>query len=87
EAIDVNSTLHHTSATEFQAVPKESEWLKRKRILSVLNSTMDGILNCKQAGCETQWYHLWCMELEQEPQNWVCTACEASGRGRGGKWS
>ncbi|KAF8240474.1 hypothetical protein L208DRAFT_1233138, partial [Tricholoma matsutake] len=37
---------------------------------SVLNSTMDGILNCKQASCETQWYHLRCMELEQEPRNW-----------------
>ncbi|KAF8232985.1 hypothetical protein L208DRAFT_1396435, partial [Tricholoma matsutake] len=59
------------TATEFQAVPKESRWLKHKRILrqlgdalngwlcrSVLNSTMDGILNCKQASCETQWYHL-----------------------------
>ncbi|KAF8231999.1 hypothetical protein L208DRAFT_1393391 [Tricholoma matsutake] len=67
-AIDANSTLHHTATTEFQAVPKESGWSKRKRILrqlgdalngclcgSVLNSTMDGILNCKQASCETQW--------------------------------
>ncbi|KAF8237667.1 hypothetical protein L208DRAFT_1388833, partial [Tricholoma matsutake] len=47
----------HTATTEFQAVPKESGWSKRKRILqqlgdalngclcgSVLNSTMDGIL-------------------------------------------
>ncbi|KAF8219280.1 hypothetical protein L208DRAFT_1341809, partial [Tricholoma matsutake] len=48
---------------------------------SVLNSTMDGVLNCKQASCETQWYHLQCVELEQEPRNWVCAACEASGRG------
>ncbi|KAF8240146.1 hypothetical protein L208DRAFT_1385070, partial [Tricholoma matsutake] len=68
EAIDANSTLHHTTTTEFQAVPKESGWSKHKRILrqlgdtlngclcgSVLNSTMDGILNCKQASCETQW--------------------------------
>ncbi|KAF8238072.1 hypothetical protein L208DRAFT_1244161 [Tricholoma matsutake] len=48
---------------------------------SVLDSTMDGILNCKQAGCKTQWYHLQCMEFEQEPRNWVCAACEASGWG------
>jgi len=30
-------------------------------------------------------YHLQCVELGKEPQNWVCVACEASGRGRGGK--
>ncbi|KAF8228532.1 hypothetical protein L208DRAFT_1016203, partial [Tricholoma matsutake] len=48
---------------------------------SVLDSTMDGVLNCKQAGCKTQWYHLRCMEFEQEPRNWVCVACEASGWG------
>ena len=30
-------------------------------------------------------YHLQCVELEQEPRNWVCVACEASGRGREGK--
>ncbi|KAF8237650.1 hypothetical protein L208DRAFT_1246078, partial [Tricholoma matsutake] len=53
---------------------------------SVLDSTMDGVLNCKQAGCETQWYHLWCVKLEQEPQNWVCAACckHLLGRDEGG---
>jgi len=30
-------------------------------------------------------YHLQCVELELEPRNWVCVACEASGRGCGGK--
>ena len=30
-------------------------------------------------------YHLGCVGLEQLPQNWVCAACEVSGRGRGGK--
>ncbi|KAF8224860.1 hypothetical protein L208DRAFT_1409340 [Tricholoma matsutake] len=62
------TTLHHIAATEFQAVAEESGRSKRKRILrqlgdalngclcaSVLDSTMDGVLNCKQAGCETQW--------------------------------
>ncbi|KAF8225676.1 hypothetical protein L208DRAFT_1305365, partial [Tricholoma matsutake] len=36
----------------------------------------NGVLECKQAGCKTQWYHLQCVELELEPQNWVCIACE-----------
>ena len=30
-------------------------------------------------------YHLQCVELELEPRNWVCIACEASGQGSGGK--
>ncbi|KAF8802372.1 hypothetical protein BYT27DRAFT_7112693, partial [Phlegmacium glaucopus] len=34
-----------------------------------------------QAGCETQWYHLLCVNLEQIPWNWVCDACNASGMG------
>ncbi|KAF8234715.1 hypothetical protein L208DRAFT_1260489, partial [Tricholoma matsutake] len=51
----------------------------------VLYSSLNGVLECKQAGCETQWYHLQCVELELEPRNWVCVTCEASGRGRGGK--
>ncbi|KAF8223058.1 hypothetical protein L208DRAFT_1319003, partial [Tricholoma matsutake] len=49
----------------------------------VLDSSLNGVLECKQAGCETQWYHLQCVELELEPRNWVCI--EASGRGCGGK--
>ncbi|KAF8170588.1 hypothetical protein BJ912DRAFT_933163 [Pholiota molesta] len=43
------------------------------------------VLKCKVAGCETQWYHLSCVELEQAPRNWVCEACEVSGRVKGGK--
>ncbi|KAF8221069.1 hypothetical protein L208DRAFT_1330235, partial [Tricholoma matsutake] len=27
---------------------------------SVLNSSLSGVIKCKQAGCETQWYHLQC---------------------------
>ncbi|KAF8240453.1 hypothetical protein L208DRAFT_1232778 [Tricholoma matsutake] len=34
---------------------------------SVLNSSLSGVIKCKQAGCETQWYHLQCVGLEQEP--------------------
>ncbi|KAF8229758.1 hypothetical protein L208DRAFT_1015434, partial [Tricholoma matsutake] len=42
----------------------------------VLDSSLNGVLKCKQAGCKTQWYHLQCVELELEPQNWVWIACE-----------
>ncbi|KDR69496.1 hypothetical protein GALMADRAFT_215158 [Galerina marginata CBS 339.88] len=45
---------------------------------SVLNGSTSGVLRCKHAGCETQWYHLECVELELEPRNWACAACEAS---------
>ncbi|KAF8227881.1 hypothetical protein L208DRAFT_276188 [Tricholoma matsutake] len=48
----------------------------------VLDGSLGGVLKCKQAGCKTQWYHLQCVELQQEPRSWVCMACEASGRGR-----
>ncbi|KAF8218702.1 hypothetical protein L208DRAFT_1348342 [Tricholoma matsutake] len=51
----------------------------------VLDSSLNGVLECKQAGCETQWYHLQCVELELEPRNWVCVTCEASRQGHGGK--
>ncbi|KDR65944.1 hypothetical protein GALMADRAFT_81352, partial [Galerina marginata CBS 339.88] len=54
---------------------------------SVLDGSMDGVLRCKQMGCETEWYHLDCVKLELAPRNWVCAACEASGSGRGGKRS
>ncbi|KAF8240390.1 hypothetical protein L208DRAFT_1233130, partial [Tricholoma matsutake] len=47
----------------------------------VLKGSLGGVLKCKKAGCETQWYHRQCVELEQEPKSWVCMACEASGQG------
>ncbi|KAF8237592.1 hypothetical protein L208DRAFT_1191519, partial [Tricholoma matsutake] len=50
--------------------------LNRCLCRSVLNSSLSGVVKCKQAGCETQWYHLQCVGLEQEPQNWLCMACE-----------
>ena len=49
-------------------IPEESGQSKRKRVLRkpvdaldgclcglVLNRSMEGVLQCKQAGCETQW--------------------------------
>ncbi|PPQ83149.1 hypothetical protein CVT25_005392, partial [Psilocybe cyanescens] len=51
----------------------------------VVQLSEDNVLICKQAGCETGRYHLVCIGLEQPPRNWVCAACEVSGRGRGGK--
>ncbi|KAF8161442.1 hypothetical protein B0H34DRAFT_673382 [Crassisporium funariophilum] len=89
--------LPKAAAVETQVV-KELGQSKRKRVVrqladalngclcgSVLDGSVDGVLKCNQAGCETQWYHLQCVKLEQEPHNWVCKACEASGRVRGGR--
>ncbi|KDR66335.1 hypothetical protein GALMADRAFT_80934, partial [Galerina marginata CBS 339.88] len=42
-------------------------------------------IQCKRSGCETIWYHLACVSLEQVPRNWVCEACGTSRGGRGGK--
>ncbi|KAF9455979.1 hypothetical protein BDZ94DRAFT_1302808 [Collybia nuda] len=42
-------------------------------------------VRCKRSGCETEWYHLICIELEMAPRNWICDACMASGEARGGK--
>ncbi|KAF8156524.1 hypothetical protein B0H34DRAFT_709473 [Crassisporium funariophilum] len=53
--------------------------------LDPVDPSLHGVLKCKQAGCETQWYHLQCVSLEQIPRNWVCEACEASGRRWAGK--
>ncbi|KAF8239639.1 hypothetical protein L208DRAFT_1236414, partial [Tricholoma matsutake] len=36
-------------------------------------------IECRQPGCETQWYHLQCIALKQVPTKWICKACEASG--------
>ncbi|KJA17943.1 hypothetical protein HYPSUDRAFT_145782, partial [Hypholoma sublateritium FD-334 SS-4] len=51
----------------------------------VVNPKCEGALKCRQAGCETQWYHLHCVNFESEPKNWMCETCKASSRGRGGK--
>jgi len=34
---------------------------------------------CKWAGCETIWYHLECLGLEQRIPAWVCESCKSSG--------
>ncbi|KAF8226994.1 hypothetical protein L208DRAFT_1064552, partial [Tricholoma matsutake] len=36
----------------------------------------DNVIPCKQMGCESKWYHLVCVELEQSPQNWICHTCQ-----------
>ncbi|KAF8964491.1 hypothetical protein BDZ97DRAFT_1660123 [Flammula alnicola] len=51
----------------------------------VLGPSDFGVIECKAKGCETRWYHLECISLEQIPQKWVCETCEGSGGGRGGK--
>ncbi|KAF5309484.1 hypothetical protein D9619_012434 [Psilocybe cf. subviscida] len=32
-------------------------------------------IECQRAGCETRWYHLECIGLEQAPVKWHCDAC------------
>ncbi|KAF8962901.1 hypothetical protein BDZ97DRAFT_1662393, partial [Flammula alnicola] len=63
-----------------------------KRIVDALNECLcgqalgpsnDGVIECKAKGCETHWYHLECINLEQAPHKWVCETCEESGGGRG----
>ncbi|EDR10685.1 uncharacterized protein LACBIDRAFT_315326 [Laccaria bicolor S238N-H82] len=87
---------------EVEDPEEESGWSKRKHVPQkgedhdtldsclcriVLNGSEDEVLKCKQAGCETQWFHLKCVELGQAPWNWVCVACAVSGRGHRGKRS
>ncbi|KAF8056161.1 hypothetical protein FPV67DRAFT_1432058 [Lyophyllum atratum] len=45
----------------------------------------DDVVECKRIACETQWYHLACVELELAPKNWACRTCKASGGGKGAK--
>ncbi|KJA17147.1 hypothetical protein HYPSUDRAFT_146835 [Hypholoma sublateritium FD-334 SS-4] len=48
----------------------------------VLGCTNDDVIECKAKGCETQWYHLECMNLEYAPQKWACETCESLGRSK-----
>ncbi|PPQ95002.1 hypothetical protein CVT25_000252 [Psilocybe cyanescens] len=73
--------MHPQTAARKQQVNELNDCLCRK----VVQPLEDNVLICKQAGCETGQYHLGCIGLEQLPPNWVCAACEVSGRGRGGK--
>ncbi|KAF8887466.1 hypothetical protein CPB84DRAFT_1684632 [Gymnopilus junonius] len=45
----------------------------------------EGMLKCREAGCETQWWHLTCVQLDQILKRWVCEACEMMKGGQGGK--
>ncbi|KDR67268.1 hypothetical protein GALMADRAFT_80035, partial [Galerina marginata CBS 339.88] len=48
----------------------------------VVQPFADGAVKCKQAGCETEWYHLACIGEDQAQRNWVCAACEVAHAGR-----
>jgi len=61
-------TVNCILATEISEIPEDSGRSKRKRVLqrvadalngclcgTVLNGSSSGVLQCKQAGCETQW--------------------------------
>ncbi|KJA21596.1 hypothetical protein HYPSUDRAFT_140472, partial [Hypholoma sublateritium FD-334 SS-4] len=41
----------------------------------VVNPKCEGALKSRQAGCETQWYHLHCVNFESEPKNWMHQQC------------
>jgi hypothetical protein len=64
-----SNVVNHALGTEIGSeIPEESGRPKRKRVPrqladalngclcgSVLNSSLSGVVKCKQAGCETQW--------------------------------
>jgi hypothetical protein len=64
-----SEVVNHALGTEIGfGIPEESGRSKRKRVPrqladalngclcgSVLNSSLSGVVKCKQAGCETQW--------------------------------
>ncbi|KAF8237106.1 hypothetical protein L208DRAFT_1145789, partial [Tricholoma matsutake] len=35
------------------------------------------VIQCKQQGCKTQWYHLPCVRLDYPNHSWTCEVCEA----------
>jgi hypothetical protein len=65
----MNNANHIQAAAAMEIeIPEESGWSKRKRVPhkladtlngclcgQVLDSSLNGVLECKQAGCETQW--------------------------------
>jgi len=73
QTMNVNE-VNHPSATEIGSeTPGESGWSKRKRVPQqladalngclcglVLDRSTNGVLECKQAGCETQWVSTLC---------------------------
>ncbi|KAF8232094.1 hypothetical protein L208DRAFT_1273974, partial [Tricholoma matsutake] len=40
-------------------------------VVDPLELPSDAIIKCKEIGCETEWYHLSCIELEIKPQKWL----------------
>ncbi|KAF8240022.1 hypothetical protein L208DRAFT_1235070, partial [Tricholoma matsutake] len=56
-----------------------------REVVDHSNSPPKEVIECREKGCETHWYHLHCVGLEQQPQKWICDACDASGQTRGGK--
>ncbi|KAF9479800.1 hypothetical protein BDN70DRAFT_806380, partial [Pholiota conissans] len=48
----------------------------------VADPLSEGILKCKQSGCETQFYHPQCISLEWAPRNWACEVQASQSRRR-----
>ncbi|PBK81700.1 hypothetical protein ARMGADRAFT_1020066 [Armillaria gallica] len=42
----------------------------------------EGVIACKQEGCETGLYHMTCVGLGQRAGNWVCESREAARPGK-----
>ena len=73
-----SNVVNHVLGTEIGSeIPEESGRPKRKRFPrqladalngclceSVLNSSLSGVVKCKQASCETQWVSTWLMGAE-----------------------
>ncbi|KAF8989336.1 hypothetical protein BDQ17DRAFT_1256941, partial [Cyathus striatus] len=47
----------------------------------VVDNSLDTVVNCNQAGCETEWYHLECISERPLPCNWICNACQVTDMG------
>ncbi|TFK70648.1 hypothetical protein BDN72DRAFT_766098, partial [Pluteus cervinus] len=41
-----------------------------------------GVVQCHRRACETEWYHVSCLDLEVIPRNWACETCQSSRDGK-----
>lgn len=66
------------------AAPTRSGRVRRKRDMVEVHACICGsvvgeddiskniVIECAQRGCETRYFHLYCLDLEYAPKNWRC---------------
>ncbi|KAJ7919414.1 hypothetical protein B0H13DRAFT_1868504 [Mycena leptocephala] len=42
----------------------------------------ESAVRCTKMGCETEWYHRECFEVEQFGKSWMCPSCSSAKRHR-----